>query len=101
DWTVSPIGQGKACVQLPRGLRYVWGFNMTTMQPSADPNSIWFNCDGPGAVPGHYKTITEAIPNCPAGTKLGVVSYAPSCWDGKNLDSADHRSHMAYASYGW
>ncbi len=24
----------------------------------------------------------------------------PGCWDGKNLDSADHRSHMAYAMRG-
>jgi hypothetical protein len=24
----------------------------------------------------------------------------PSCWDGRNLDSADHKSHMAYAVRG-
>jgi hypothetical protein len=24
----------------------------------------------------------------------------PDCWDGVNLDSADHRSHLAYGSYG-
>ena len=23
----------------------------------------------------------------------------PNCWDGRNLDSADHRSHMAYKYY--
>ena len=25
---------------------------------------------------------------------------APSCWDGKNLDSVDHRSHVSYPGYG-
>jgi hypothetical protein len=27
------------------------------------------------------------------------VSF-PDCWDGKRLDSASHRSHMAYSSRG-
>jgi len=26
--------------------------------------------------------------------------YFPSCWDGKNLDSPDHRSHVAYPAIG-
>jgi len=26
--------------------------------------------------------------------------YFPSCWDGKNLDSPDHKSHMAYPAVG-
>jgi hypothetical protein len=31
-----------------------------------------------------------------SGLRLQIVM--PSCWDGKNLDSADHKSHMAYPS---
>jgi hypothetical protein len=31
---------------------------------------------------------------------LGAVINAPECWDGKNLDTPDHRSHMAFPSYG-
>ena len=60
----------------------------------------WFNCQGPSAKPGHYTTLTTALANCPAGNQLGAVIEAPECWDGKNLDSPDHRSHVAYASYG-
>jgi hypothetical protein len=39
---------------------------------------------------------TNAFPttNCPNGLRAQV--YFPSCWDGVNLDSPDHRSHMAY-----
>ncbi|ORX99799.1 hypothetical protein BCR34DRAFT_122694 [Clohesyomyces aquaticus] len=32
---------------------------------------------------------------CPGGIRTTVIF--PSCWDGKNLDSPDHRSHVAYA----
>ena len=30
------------------------------------------------------------------GTQLNIRYQAPSCWDGVHLDSADHKSHMAY-----
>jgi hypothetical protein len=34
--------------------------------------------------------------NCPDGLRSQV--FFPSCWDGVNLDSLDHKSHMAYPS---
>lgn len=37
--------------------------------------------------------------NCPDGLRSQV--YFPSCWDGVNLDSADHKSHMAYPVDGF
>ncbi|PVI06023.1 hypothetical protein DM02DRAFT_683000 [Periconia macrospinosa] len=35
---------------------------------------------------------------CPAGLMVNV--RFPTCWDGKNLDSPDHMSHVAYPSSG-
>lgn len=35
---------------------------------------------------------------CPAGIMVNV--RFPTCWDGKNLDSADHQSHVAYPTSG-
>lgn len=32
--------------------------------------------------------------NCELGLRLQV--FFPSCWDGKNIDSEDHKSHVAY-----
>jgi hypothetical protein len=84
------------CITIPNGLRYVFGYNAATGQRAG----FYFNCDGPGATQGWYPDIVTAAQNCPAGTRLGAVIHAPSCWDGKNLDSADHRSHMSYANYG-
>lgn len=97
----SPLCQkyATACVATPRGLRYVFGWSMTN--PAAQPTgAAYFNCDGPTAKPGHYPDIVTAAANCPTGNKLGAIINSPNCWDGKNLDSADHRSHMAYTSYG-
>ncbi|KAI0390448.1 WSC domain-containing protein [Xylariaceae sp. FL0594] len=34
--------------------------------------------------------------NCPGGLRAQLTM--PSCWDGVNVDSADHKSHMAYPS---
>lgn len=91
--------QGLACVDLPRGLRFIFGYNM--INPAASPTgAAYFTCDGPTAVPGTYRDIVTAAKNCPLGNRLGAIINAPHCWDGKNLDSADHRSHVAYTSYG-
>lgn len=39
---------------------------------------------------------TNALPTqkCPGGVRAQV--FFPNCWDGQNLDSADHKSHMSY-----
>ena len=36
-------------------------------------------------------------PSCAIGSALVLAIFFPDCWDGTNLDSADHKSHMAYA----
>ncbi len=41
----------------------------------------------------------QSIPSCADGERVGVQLRFPQCWDGTNLDSADHRSHLAYISY--
>jgi hypothetical protein len=96
--TASNPGAMGDCVDLPRGLRFVFGYDMVSNQTPT--GAAYFNCDGPTATPGHYPTIVEAARNCPTGNKLGAVITAPDCWDGKNLDSPNHRDHMAYGSYG-
>lgn len=59
---------------------------------SIEQQAVSFVClgvDGP-ATPELPKT------NCPGGLRT-QLSF-PACWDGKNVDSADHMSHMAYPS---
>ncbi|KAI1858027.1 uncharacterized protein JN550_012920 [Neoarthrinium moseri] len=43
---------------------------------------------------------TAALPSkaCDGGIRATITF--PTCWDGKNLDSPDHKSHVAYPSSG-
>ena len=75
---------------LPAGLRMIAGYDMAN--PSTATDFAWY-CENGGAK-------TQTIPNCPAGVRVGVVVAFPACWNGRDLDSADHRSHMAYQTYG-
>jgi hypothetical protein len=47
---------------------------------------------------------STTIPTCSAGSAfrstLRLQVNFPNCWDGRRLDSADHKSHMAYSSEG-
>ena len=59
-------------------------------------------------VPGHARftclssgTWQNNIPSCAVGDTMLADVIFPQCWDGVNLDSPDHKSHMAYGNnYG-
>ncbi|GLA13244.1 hypothetical protein AnigIFM62618_010230 [Aspergillus niger] len=42
---------------------------------------------------------TKGLPQQPCEILRSQV-FMPSCWDGENLDSSDHKSHMAYPDTG-
>ncbi|MFI1675765.1 DUF1996 domain-containing protein [Streptomyces sp. NPDC020607] len=77
----------------PEGLRYVVG------SPTQSADEFRRH---PGFVEGWEcgeSYFNVDIPkNCPtsADTQLNIRFQAPSCWDGKNLDTPDHQSHMSY-----
>ena len=75
---------------IPAGLRMVAG-NKNATSNDQNPHVTWL-C---GNV---YPSAS--IPDCPAGAKEITLAISfPSCWDGRNLDSPDHQSHMAYTVY--
>ncbi|HST26659.1 MAG TPA: DUF1996 domain-containing protein [Gaiellaceae bacterium] len=75
----------------PSGLEMIAGDSKAT-SPQSLQITYW-NC----GVLGGVKPSTTP-PACPSGKGQGLRLHVnfPSCWDGKNLDSADHKSHMAY-----
>ncbi len=79
----------KAIATLPAGLRMIAGYDMATGSP--DTNFDWY-CEV-------NQIKQQAIPHCADGERVGVQLRFPQCWDGLNLDSADHRSHLAHISY--
>lgn len=95
----NPRYQGKA-VMLPNGLRFIFGRDMLSLN-DASTGAPAFLCDGPVQyTPKTWKNLEEVQAGCPVGNRIIVRIEAPDCWDGKRLDSPDHRSHIAYGSYG-
>lgn len=79
----------------PQGIRFVVGSPTATLDEFRT---------APGRIEGwecgdsFYNWDFPA--NCPSGTQVNIRYQAPSCWDGVHLDSADHKSHMAYPVNG-
>jgi hypothetical protein len=82
--TVSPF---------PNNLRMIAG-NAAATSPQGRRITFW-SC---GVVSGMGRS--ESVPSCPGtrGSMLRLHIRFPECWDGRQLDSADHQSHMAYAT---
>jgi len=102
NWNIDPQGQAEECVNMPQGIRLLAGFDMLNPAAAAKrptPGASFY-CSGPGAAATKADNLDAVLPGCPSGTKLYVAMDFPSCWDGKYLDSPDHRSHLAWASYG-
>lgn len=80
----------------PAGLKIIVG-NPHATSPAQNPqlgSDIIWKC-GPGST-----TDLPAPPTqCNSGVMVVSVTF-PNCWDGMSLDSADHRSHMAYPVSG-
>jgi hypothetical protein len=77
--------------QFPSGLRVIAG---SAKSSSAQEHAYW-DCHG------DYIGHPGSIPQCSSDADaLNMVIEFPQCWDGKNLDSADHTSHMSYTVNG-
>ena len=73
-----------------------------TSQPALQQRALGFNClnynaPGEGSLTRHFLPSKEFIDaNCIDGLRLELLF--PSCWNGVDVDSPDHKSHVAYAS---
>jgi hypothetical protein len=79
----------------PQGLEMIAGDGRAT-SPQARRVTFW-NCGVMGGLPP-----SSEPPDCPEGVGTGLRLHItfPNCWDGANLDSPDHQSHMAYSERG-
>lgn len=77
----------------PNNLRMIAG-DASATSPQSMRVTSW-SC---GADSGVDRSST--VPTCPdaRGSFLRLHIRFPECWDGRRLDSADHKSHMAYAT---
>jgi hypothetical protein len=82
----SPVSKVTA---MPQFLRALSGDAKPAINGTANARAAW-TCTG------HENTILAKYPICPAGTKVERIHDFPSCWDGKNIDSANHRTHIVF-----
>jgi Domain of unknown function (DUF1996)/Bacterial Ig-like domain len=95
---------------MPKGLRMIVGSSSATPSNPID----WYSgrggfsglscqsaVDGSNVPPIGGTSPDEwlIMPHCPGGTYLHFTASFPRCWDGVNLDSPDHRSHVAGTVY--
>ena len=79
----------------PQGLKMIAG-DSHSMTPQSLRVAFW-NCGVQTMIPP-----SSTAPACPdeRGSGLRLHVNFPSCWDGRQLDSTDHQSHMAYSRAG-
>jgi hypothetical protein len=77
-------------IPFPPGLRMIVGDSR--LQTS--PEDSHFFCSGPGGEIG--RSSDGKFPRCAAGDFLVRQLMFPDCWDGKFLDSPNHKDHMSW-----
>jgi Domain of unknown function (DUF1996) len=91
----------------PAGLRMVAG-NAHAYHPQNTAITYWdcgllkttfYGPNGGGSLP-ITPAVSSTVPVCPPKAEVQLHVNFPDCWDGRRLDSFDHRSHMAYARAG-
>ena len=98
DGTPGCTKVAQRCALMPAGMRFVFGYDMITGKtPTGAP---YFKCNGPTAGEGAFRYIAEVAKVCPAGNYITASLSSPFCWDGKRLDSPNHRDHVGYAGFG-
>ncbi|MFF9038221.1 DUF1996 domain-containing protein [Streptomyces sp. NPDC014892] len=85
----SPRGD---VVEMPRLLRIITGDAKAFINGPANANASW-SCTG-----FEDRQLKDKYPLCPSGSDVVRTFKFQSCWDGRNIDSANHRTHVAFAA---
>lgn len=77
-------------VAMPKFIRIITGDAKAFTNGIANANTS-FSCTG-----FEDRQVTDKYVLCPEGSKVVRTSNFQSCWDGQNIDSANHRDHVAF-----
>ncbi|MES2990484.1 MAG: DUF1996 domain-containing protein [Pseudomonadota bacterium] len=80
---------------VPQGLRMVAG-NPAATGPRTENDVFAYRFKCIGGPNDENDKYGSSIPNCDLGASVWQEIFFPQCWDGVNLDSPDHKSHMSY-----
>ncbi|WP_416976818.1 DUF1996 domain-containing protein [Streptomyces sp. T028] len=93
DVTLTFVGNPVSKVtEMPRLLRVITGDAKAFVNGPANANASW-SCTG-----FEDRQLKDKYPLCPSGSDVVRTFRFQSCWDGSNIDSANHRTHVAFAA---
>ncbi|MGW3016728.1 DUF1996 domain-containing protein [Streptomyces longwoodensis] len=93
DVTLTFVGNARSKVtEMPRLLRIITGDAKAFVNGPANANASW-SCTG-----FEDRQLKDKYPLCPSGSDVVRTFHFQSCWDGRNIDSANHRTHVAFAA---
>lgn len=78
-------------VAMPTALRIITGDAKAFVNGNANANVNW-SCTGFE----NKVQLEDKYPICPQGSQVVRTTNFQSCWDGANIDSANHRTHVAF-----
>mgnify|MGYP000846091499 CR=1 FL=1 len=78
---------------IPRGLRMIAG----DMMAGGPQEMVYYKC-AKNEDAGSQSKLGRGFPSCASDEMLIAELKFPDCWDGVNLDSANHKSHVAYST---
>ncbi|MFC8920865.1 DUF1996 domain-containing protein [Streptomyces sp. NPDC057116] len=84
----NPVSKVSA---MPKFLRIITGDAKAFTNGDANANASW-SCTG-----FEDRQLKDKYPICPQGSQVVRTFKFQSCWDGQNTDSANHRTHVAFA----
>ncbi|MGC9539665.1 DUF1996 domain-containing protein [Streptomyces sp. UG1] len=91
--TLTFVGNPRGKVTaMPRLLRIITGDAKAFVNGTANANASW-SCTG-----FEDRQLKDKYPLCPQGSDVVRTFRFQSCWDGQNIDSANHRTHVAFAA---
>ncbi|MGW2046463.1 DUF1996 domain-containing protein [Streptomyces sp. NPDC001858] len=91
--TLTFVGNPSSKVtEMPRLLRVITGDAKAFVNGTANANASW-SCTG-----FEDRQLKDKYPLCPSGSDVVRTFRFQSCWDGANIDSANHRTHVAFAA---
>lgn len=81
---------------IPLGLKMIAGNAMAKPGQEQDSAIVRWHCQSWESSDGSNPRWSTGIPQCVAPDRVRMDIFFPSCWNGLDLDSADHKSHLAY-----
>ncbi|WP_371656660.1 MULTISPECIES: DUF1996 domain-containing protein [unclassified Streptomyces] len=92
--SVTLLYQGSAVSKvtaMPQDMRLITGDAKAFTNGQKDARASW-SCTG-----FENRELKTKYPICPQGSQVVRSLEFPDCWDGRNTDSANHRTHVAFS----